>query len=191
MQVQAGTLLFNEGTPCPGFPLVMSGCVKVARGHHGGRQLELYRVTAGELCVVSTACLLGQSPLGAHGWVDEPTELVILTPASFDRWCEHATFRRLVFGVFASRLADLMELTEAIAFQRLDQRLAGLLLGHGSTVQSTHQQLADELGTVREIVSRLLARFERAGWVRLGRERIEVVNPVALRHAAAGTQTAS
>ena len=79
-----------------------------------------------------------------------------------------------------------MSLAEAIAFQKLDQRLATLLLGHGSSLHVTHQDLADQLGSVREIVSRLLSRFERAGWVRLHRERIELLDSSALRELAAG-----
>jgi CRP/FNR family transcriptional regulator len=79
-----------------------------------------------------------------------------------------------------------MALTEAVAFQRLDQRLASTLLGHGHVVHGTHQALADELGTVREIVTRLLKRFEAAGWVLVGRERIEIRDAAALRALAAG-----
>ncbi len=186
VNVPAATVLFQEGAPCRGFPLVMSGAVRVARGSPTGRTLELYRVTPGELCVVSTSCLFGQGPLAAHGQAIEPTELVLLSPAGFDRWVKHEPFRRYVFGVFADRLADLMALAEAVAFQRLDQRLAHTLLGHGASVQTTHQALADELGTVREIVTRLLKRFERAGWVRLARERIDVLDSPALRALAGG-----
>jgi len=184
--VPGGSMLFDEGSPCQGFPMLLSGTVRVARGSPGGRSLELYRVTPGELCVVSTACLFGQRPLSAHGQAVEATELVLLQPQGLDLWCQHAAFRRFVFGVFGERLADLMALAEAVAFQRLDQRLAQALLGHGSSVQTTHQALADSLGTVREIVTRLLSRFERAGWVRLARERIEVLDGAALRALAAG-----
>lgn len=184
--VPAGTTLFEEGQPCRGFPMVVQGSVRVARGSTAGRSLELYRVTPGELCVVSTSCLFGSQPLTAHGHTTEPTQLVLLSPQGFDRWSAHAGFRRFVFGVFADRLADLMALAEAVAFQRLDQRLAHALLGHGELVRLTHQALADELGTVREIVTRLLKRFERAGWVELSRERIRVVDAAALRHVAAG-----
>jgi CRP/FNR family transcriptional regulator len=186
LQVPAGTLLFDEGAGCQGFPLLLAGCVRVARGSPGGRTLELYRVTPGELCVVSTACLFGQGALSAHGQTTEPTELVLLLPDGLDRWCQQPVFRRHVFGILADRLADLMALAEAVAFQRLDQRLAQALLGHGLTLATTHQALADNLGTVREIVSRLLARFERAGWVHLSRERIDVRDAAALRQLAAG-----
>jgi CRP/FNR family transcriptional regulator len=108
--------------------------VRVARGSPGGRVLELYRVTPGELCVVSTSCLFGSVPMSAHGQTTEATDLVLLTPAGFARWATHEPFRRYVFGVFADRLADLMALAEAVAFQRLDQRLAHALLGHGAGV---------------------------------------------------------
>jgi CRP/FNR family transcriptional regulator len=186
LQAPAGALLFDEGAPCQGFPMLLTGSVRVARGSPGGRTLELYRVTPGELCVVSTACLFGQTALSAHGQAVEATELVLLTPQGLEAWCQHAPFRRYVFGVLADRLADLMALAEAVAFQQLDQRLAQALLGHGPALVTTHQALADSLGTVREIVSRLLNRFERDGWVRLSRERIEVLDSHALRALASG-----
>ena len=185
-RVESGTVLFEEGASCGGFPMVLEGTVRVARGSPGGRVLELYRVTPGELCVVSTACLFGHAALTAHGQATEGTELVLLSPAGFEAWTRHEPFRRFVFGIFGDRLADLMALAEAVAFQRLDQRLAQALLGHGALLRATHQQLADELGTVREIVTRLLKRFERLGCVRLGRERIEILDSTALRALAAG-----
>lgn len=186
MTVPAGTLLFDEGAPCRGFPMILSGNVRVARGSPGGRTLELYRVGPGEMCVVSTSCLLGHTTLAAHGQASDMTELVVLSREGFEQLTHHEPFRRLVFSVFAERLADLMALAEALAFQRLDQRLAHALLGHGSVVALTHQALADELGTVREIVTRLLKRFENEGWVVLARERIELTDARALRALAAG-----
>ncbi|MDE2456845.1 MAG: Crp/Fnr family transcriptional regulator [Burkholderiales bacterium] len=181
----ASARLFDEGSPCPGFPMLLSGAVRVARGSPGGRSLELYRVTPGEICIVSASCLFGQGTIAAHGETVEPSEIVLLSPAGFERWAENPGFRRQVFGTLADRIADLMVLVEAVAFQRVDERLARKLLAQGPVVHSTHQGLADELGTVREIVTRLLRRFERAGWVLLARERIEVVDGAAL-HALAG-----
>lgn len=191
VRVPDSQTLFDEGAPCQGFPMLLSGEVRVARGSPQGRSLELYRVLPGELCVVSTSCLFGHSLLMAHGVTVAATELALLSPAGFERWTAVPAFRRFVFGVFADRLADLMGLAEAVAFQRLDQRLAGALLGHGAVIAATHQALADELGTVRKIVTRLLRRFERAGWLRLGRERVEIVDAAALRALAAGQPTAT
>ena len=120
----------------------------------------------------------------AHAVTTQPSHIALLDAAGFERWCTFPTFRNFVFDLFAQRLADLMSLVEAVAFQRLDQRLAAALLGHGSSLASTHQALADQLGTAREIVTRLLKRFERAGYVRLARERIHIVDPAALRALA-------
>lgn len=186
LTVPAGTTLFEEQAPCQGFPLVLGGEVRVARGSAQGRTLELYRVGPGELCVVSASCLFGQHLLSAHGETTASTRLAVMPPAAFDACCAHEPFRRFVFGVFADRLADLMALAEAVAFQRLDQRLAAALLGHGEVLLTSHQALADELGTVREMVTRLLRRFERSGWLVLGRERIELRDAAALRRLAAG-----
>ncbi|WP_395694260.1 Crp/Fnr family transcriptional regulator [Piscinibacter sp.] len=186
LEVPPGTTLFEEQSPCQGFPMVLSGEVRVARGSAQGRSLELYRVGPGELCVVSASCLFGQQLLSAHGETTASTRLAVMSPAALDACCAHEPFRRFIFGVFADRLADLMALAEAVAFQRLDQRLAATLLGHGEVLQTSHQALADELGTVREIVTRLLRRFERAGWLALGRERIELKDAAALRRLAAG-----
>lgn len=181
-----GLTLFEEGAPCRGFPMVLSGELRVARGTPNGRSLELYRVTPGELCVASTSCLFGHALLMAHGTAVVASELVVLSAPAFERWTAHEPFRRYVFGIFADRLADLMALAEAVTFQRLDQRLAAALLGHGAVRLGTHQSLADELGTVREIVTRLVGRFEREGWIVSGRERIEIRDAAALRAAASG-----
>lgn len=186
LEVPPGTTLFEEQSPCQGFPMVLSGEVRVARGSAQGRSLELYRVGPGELCVVSASCLFGQQLLSAHGETTASTRLAVMSPAALDACCAHEPFRRFIFGVFADRLADLMALAEAVAFQRLDQRLAATLLGHGEVLQTSHQALADELGTVREMVTRLLRRFERNGWLALGRERIELKDAAALRRLAAG-----
>ncbi len=184
LAVPAGTRLFDEGQPCRGFPLIVSGEVRVARGSAQGRQLELYRVPPGELCVASTACVIDAQPMRAHGVTTLPSELAVLDAAGFERCCAEAPFRRFVFEVFAERMTDLLALVDALAFHHLDQRLAGALLGHGATVRATHQQLADQLGTAREIVTRLLKRFELAGHVRLARERIDVLDAAALRALA-------
>ena len=191
MSVAAGTLMFSENTPCQGFPLLLEGEIKVARNSSDGRSLELYRVVPGELCLVSSACLFRTQPLMAHGITTQASRLLVIPPELFARWLESAVFRNEVLGLFAERMADLTGLIDAIAFQRLDQRLAAALLGRGPTLALTHQALADELGTVREIVSRLLRRFEREGWVRLSRESIHICNSAALRAVASACQAES
>lgn len=179
--VPAQTVLFSENAPCPGFPLVLLGEIKVSRHSGDGRSLELYRVVPGELCLVSSACLFRAQPLSAFASTTKPSTLMLIAPDLFKRWLETAAFRNEVLGLFAERMADLTALVDAVAFQKLDRRLAAALLGRGQALQVTHQTLADELGTVREIVTRLLRRFEREGWVSLGREQIQILNSAALR----------
>lgn len=185
LQVPAGTVLFSENAPCQGFPLVLEGEIKVSRSSGDGRSLELYRVVPGELCLVSSACLFRTQPLSAHGVTTKPSTLLLVPPDIFQRWIEAPSFRNEVLGLFAERMADLTSLVDAVAFHKLDRRLAAALLGHGQQLAITHQALADELGTVREIVTRLLRRFEREGWVTLGREQIQISNGAALRELAA------
>jgi len=98
----------------------------------------------------------------------------------------HAPFRQYVFALFAERLADMMALVEAVAFHKLDRRVASALLGRGRVVSLTHQQLADELGSVREIVTRVLRNFADQGMIRSSRGAIEVLDAVALRRVAEG-----
>jgi CRP/FNR family transcriptional regulator len=185
MTVPVGTVLFDERAPCQGFPLVLDGEVKVSRHSSDGRSLELYRVVPGELCLASSASLFRSQPLSAHAIATKPTTLLLIPPAVFATWLETPVFRDEVLGLFAERMADLTGLIDAVAFQRLDQRLAAALLGRGNDLALTHQELADELGTVREMVSRLLRRFERDGLVELARERIQIRNSAALRAIAA------
>ena len=186
VQVPAGAVLFTENTPCQGFPLVLQGEVRVMRASADGRSLELYRVTPGELCLVSSACLFSATPLTARGTATRPTTLMLLTPQMFRAGLDDAPFRDDVLALFAQRMADLTALVDAVAFHRLDARLAAALLGHGNELAVTHQALADELGTVREMVTRLLHRFEREGWVALSREHIRVLDGAALRRCAGG-----
>ena len=111
--------------------------------------------------------------------------LLSLPPRLFQELLvEFEPFRRFVFGMYGERLAEVMELVEEVAFRRLDARLAQLLVHRGPVVSATQQKLADELGSVRGIVSRLLRQFEERGWVELGRERITVRDPRALAELA-------
>lgn len=190
LDVPAGAVLFDEGAPCPGFPLVLSGEVKVSRLSADGRSLELYRVLPGEICLVSAACLFRRQPLAGRGTTTRPTRLVVIPPDVFERWLGTPAFRAEILGLFAERMADLTGLIDAVAFQRLDQRLAAALLGHGGVWRVTHETIAAQLGTVREIVTRLLRRFEAEGWVVLGRERIDIRQAAALRALADGTPPA-
>ena len=186
VHLPAGTSLFGEGSPCRQFPLVLEGSIRVAKASEG-RELQLYRVTPGESCVLTGGCLVGGRDYPANGVVERDARLVVLPKPVFDQLLgSHAPFRQYVFSLFAERLTDLMTLVEAVAFHKLDRRLAAALLGRGRVVALTHQQLADELGSVREIVTRVLRGFADQGWVQSTRGAIEVLDAVALRRVAEG-----
>lgn len=183
--VPAGTVLFDEAQPCMGFPFVLAGEVTVSKSSEGGREITLYSVGAGDSCVLTSSCLIGGIDYDARGIVLQAATLFILPRATFERLLAQSdVFRKYVFSRFSDRISDLMQTVEAVAFKRLDQRLAALLLQRGSVVHATHQQLADELGSVREIVSRLVRGFADKGLVRTGREQIEVLDPSGLRKVA-------
>jgi CRP/FNR family transcriptional regulator len=184
-QAPAGAILFEAASPCTGFPMLFEGRVRVVKSTPNGREVQLYRITPGESCLLSSSCLLGGSDYSATGIAETAVTLLALPPALFHRLlAEHKPFRDYVFGLFSERLADLMSLVEAVTFHKLDQRLAALLLGKGELVRATHQSLADELGSVREMVSRLLSNFQDRGWVTLGREQIRITDAAALRRLA-------
>ena len=185
MRLPAGTVIFDENQPCQGFPLLLSGSVRVIKSSANGRELQLYRVGEGESCILTSSCLLGHSNYQARGIVEQDVEMIILPPAAFRTlMADCPPFRDYIFSLFAERLTDLMELVSAVAFQKLDQRLAALLLSRPSPLHLTHQVVADELGSAREMVSRLLKGFADQGWVRLGREQIEVIDRNALERLA-------
>jgi CRP/FNR family transcriptional regulator len=182
----AGTPLFGEGSVCKQFPLVLEGSIRVAKVGDG-RELQLYRVTPGESCVLTSSCLVGGRDYPATGVVESDVRLVVLPRSAFDELlATHPPFRQYVFGLFAERLTEMMALVEAVAFHKLDRRVAGALLGHGRVVEMTHQQLADAVGSVREIVTRVLRSFADQGLVKLGRGSIEVLDAAGLRRVAEG-----
>lgn len=187
MSVPAGTTVFDEHQPCRGFPFVLEGAIRVVKLSASGRELPLYRVLAGESCIISSSCLLGHADYNARGVAEGPTTLALLPRSLFDEMLGEAVFRDFVFALFSERMAELMQLVEEVAFRKLDQRLAALLLGKGRLVHATHQQLADELGSVREMVSRLLKGFAEQGLVKLGREQVEVLDAAGLRKIASVT----
>jgi CRP/FNR family transcriptional regulator len=186
LRLPAGTPMFGEGSPCRQFPLVLEGSIRVAKCSDG-RELQLYRVAPGECCVLTSGCLVGGRDYPADGVVEHDARLVVLPKPAFEElMATHPPFRQYVFALFAERLADLMALVEAVAFHKLDRRVASALLGRGRVVNLTHQQLADEVGSVREIVTRVLRNFADQGWIRASRGAIEVLDAAGLRRVAQG-----
>ena len=186
LQLPENTELFAENQPCRGFPLVLEGSIRVIKQSVNGRELMLYRVKPGGSCIISSSCLLGKTQYNARGITETAIKLLVLPLPLFSSLIiQNPGFRDFVFHLFSERIANLMELVEEVAFTRLDQRLAKQLLSRPDNVLNiTHQQLANELGSVREIISRLLKGFAAQGIVGLSREQIKILDREKLTQLA-------
>ena len=180
-RVAAGHQLFEEGNACLAFPLLLQGVIRATKCSPDGHEILLYRLNPGESCVITVTALLGGTPYPAVGTAE--TELSFLgVPGDLflDMILKSPEFRHFVFESLSHRMAHLMTLIDDVAFRRVDQRLASRLLRQPEPLTVTHQMLADELGTTREVVSRTLEAFQESGILRLGRKRIEVLDRPAL-----------
>lgn len=182
IEAPIGTIGYREGTPCGAYVLRLAGQSRVYKMSSSGREILLYRVGSGETCVLTTTCLLGNSDYPASTIVEEPIRDVIVPAAAFNQlMVESRVFRRFVMQNYGALISDLIVLLDEVAFHSLDARLAKLLLEEPTTqVNRTHQQLAAELGTAREVVSRQLKRLEQKGLVSLGRGHVEILDKPAL-----------
>jgi CRP/FNR family transcriptional regulator len=181
----AGTQLFAPGSPCRQFLLLLDGVVRVQALSRNGREIVLYRIYPGDSCVVTASCLLGSTAYPATGIAETPIQGLVLPTPAFERFlAESPAFRSFVFSAYAARLTDLVARIEEVALERIDVRLARLLLRLASpttnTVERTHQDLAADLGSAREVVSRQLKAFEQSGWVELQRGYVHLLDRDAL-----------
>lgn len=191
VDVPEGTTVFGPGASADNLLLMLDGTVRVQQVSDTGREIVLYRVEAGESCVMTTACLIAHEDYVAEGITETPCRAVMIPRHVFDDLAARSEpFRRFVFASYAQRITDLFGVIEALAFQRVDIRLAQRLLrlaGDDGTLKTTHQKLATELGTAREVVSRQLQEFQRRGWIDLGRGVVVLKDCDRLRALAAGT----
>lgn len=187
LHLKRGQVAFDEGSPCSAFTLITEGCVNVVKAASTGREILLYRVEPGQTCVLTLNCLLENLSYPARGIAVTECHGAALPRAVFlEMMNQDPGIRNMIFKSLSARIVELMGLVEEVAFNRLDERIARLLLSRSASaedgsVQVTHQELADELGSVREIVSRILGSFADREIVRLDRGRIQIVDIEALK----------
>jgi CRP/FNR family transcriptional regulator len=192
VRLGAGEYLLREGDTCPHFAIVVSGKLRIFMLGEGGQEITLYHVSGGEACPLHVSCILSDRPVPATARAEEPTEAIVVPAEAFRSWiAEHESMRTFVFQMFSTRLTEVMMLVEEVAFRRMDQRLARSLVDHladGSrdSIEITHADIAADLGTAREVVSRLLKEFERLGAIQLSRGRIVLCDASVLRGLASG-----
>lgn len=185
IRVAAGTVLFRPNDECPGFVLVEQGAIKVSLVAASGREIVLYRVTPGDVCLQTFTYLVDNRPYTAEGVAETEVEAVLVPKAAFEqRFLEDREFRSQVFAAIARRFTDFEQVVETLAFTALETRVAAALLrlaDEDGIVRATHDVVAMEIGSVREAVSRQLGALSRQGLVKLARGEVQLRDAAALR----------
>jgi CRP/FNR family transcriptional regulator, anaerobic regulatory protein len=184
-----GTILFRAGDECPGYVAVTAGCIRVSLVSANGREIVLYRVGPGEVCLQTFACLVEGRRYLAEGVVEAEVSGELIPPNVFShRMATDDAFRQQVLGAVAHRFAEFEHVVETLAFAGLEQRVAQAILrvaGAGREARITHEQIAIEIGSAREAVSRQIAALARTGFVAAHRGVIEILDRNGLSQLAA------
>ena len=180
-----GTVVFEPGSNCNQFAYILSGKIRVDLLGGRGKPIMLYRFGGGETCILTTSCLLSGDTYNATATIEEDVEAIVVPMSQFDAMLTNSSeFRQIVFHSFSERLSTMMVKIEQIAFvpveQRLAERLTQLPAQNGQFIQITHDQLAADIGTAREVISRKLKLWEKQGIVIRNRGQISIINLQAL-----------
>lgn len=183
--LEQGSYFFRAGADCACIPLVSRGDVRVFLSGESSREITLYHVESGQTCLLTLNAALQNTPYAADAIVEAEVEALVIPVHTFRQWFnEYSTIRQFVLEIMSQRITELMTLVSEITFGRLDRRLADYLLRHftqadtdSQVLSITHEHIAAELGSVREVISRVLKEFERMGALSMQRGRIELQDP--------------
>ena len=177
-QLPAGHFISMEGNQCAHLPLVLSGVARVYKIAESGREITLYRIEPGESCILTASCIVSSRDFPAFAVAETDVEAVVIPAGALPSWFhQHAAWRMYLFNLLSQRLASVIDLVEAVAFRHMDTRLAAYLrraAASSGLLARTHEAVAADLGTSREVVSRLLKDFEQDGLVALSRGVIRI-----------------
>ena len=181
-----GAQLTLQGESCSHFPLVQSGVIRVYTIGAKGQEMTLYRIQENEGCVLTLTCMINVSRFPAYAAVEQDCTAFLIPSRIFRQWVtDHDVWREFAFTYMTRVITNVIGLVEEVAFKKIDLRIAEFLVQqhlHGNTViRATHQEIAREVGTVREVVSRELKAFEKKGRIALGRREIRILNLSALQ----------
>ncbi|UCG78604.1 MAG: Crp/Fnr family transcriptional regulator [Nitrospirota bacterium] len=171
------TSFYSDGDACEGIGLFLSGEVRVFKIGESGREITLYEIFPGETCILNASCILSKGSYPANAVAVTEGEVLFISGSDFRRLiARHDDMRAFVFSIFSRRFFAIMELIEEVAFGKLDKRLINYLIEKAANdeIEATHQQIANDLGTSREVISRLLKDFERKGSLVLSRGTIRI-----------------
>ncbi|MGE0371100.1 MAG: Crp/Fnr family transcriptional regulator [Gammaproteobacteria bacterium] len=179
-----GEVIAMEGDECARLALLVEGKVRVFKTAATGREITLYHIGAGDSCVLTASCIMSHSPFPAIAEAQTAIDAVLIPAGQTRAWMTEPAWCAFIFGLVSRRLADVISVLEDVAFQRMDARIASYVarLADESPVLSvTHHEIAAELGTSREVVSRILKDFEHRGLVKVSRGELQVMDPGRLR----------
>lgn len=185
-RIGAGKDIFVEGDQVGGIALLISGVVRVYKIGETGREITLYRFGLGESCILSANAILSQRSFPAIATVEEDAEAVMIPAETLRDWVRrHDLWRDFIFDLLTQRLLSVMTIVEEVAFHRMDTRIAAHLLERGkleNPVTVTHHEIAAELGSSREVISRILGEFARQGLIEMSRGTIRILDFQGLEH---------
>lgn len=187
MQVESDTTLFSGAATCNNFMFILEGTIRIYQTAADGREITLYRVEAGDLCILSLNSLLKKKSFNAIAVTETPVKALALSSDNFKNMMNSsAMFRDYVINILTERLCETIYMVQDTAFNHLNMRLACMLgslfeRNKGPVLQITHQAIALELGTTREVISRILKEFERQNCVKLSRGKIELASAEGLQ----------
>lgn len=187
MQLPAGVSICDEGQQCAQLAMVLEGTGRVYKLSPSGREITLYRIHSGESCVLTASCIMSENAFPAMAVTETPVSAVLVSPKNVRDWfCKDPEWQRFIFGLLSFRLNDIISVVEEVAFKRIDVRIAEQLVRHleagNSVVQKTHAELAADVGSSREVISRILKDFAQRDLVNLTRGSIEVIDEESIRH---------
>jgi CRP/FNR family transcriptional regulator len=177
MQLPDNQPICQQGMQCSHLALVIEGTARVFKIGENGREITLYRIGPGESCILTASCIMSQKPFPAFAVSEQPIQALIISTSDVVRWSnQEQAWRDYLFELISERLSDVISIVEEVAFRRVDRRLAGYLLQHtdneSNRMQATHQSIASDLGTSREVVSRILKDFEQQELISITRGAI-------------------
>ncbi len=187
-RIPAGKDIFLEGDTVQSIALILSGNVRVYKIGEQGREITLYRFGLGESCILTANAIMNQQLFPAVALVESEAEAVMVPADTFRDWIRrYDEWRDFLFDLLSQRLASVMAIVDEVVFHRMDARVAALLLrqaDQGSIIQTTHQEIAAELGSSREVISRILEGFESAGLISSSRGQVEILDTPELEARA-------
>jgi CRP/FNR family transcriptional regulator len=184
-RIPTGKDVFVEGDRADAIALLISGVVRVYKIGETGREITLYRFGSGESCILTANAILSQQSFPAIATVQQEAEAVMIPAPAFRDWVRrHDLWRDFVFDLLSQRLTSVMAIVDEVAFHRVDTRVASFLLNRSriqNPIHITHQEIAAELGSSREVISRILEGFASEGMIRSARGMVEILDFEALQ----------